>query len=243
MPRSKPHFKVRTTIANHEKMGSVWPDNDMLAMWVRLGVLAIERFADRTEDTFLVSDRELNLISGKGRADVARKSLEHLADISPISVERRGDVWRITIPNLRKKQGFKWNNSEEEDPSASPPAPTATPTTKRTRESEPASPSPLLNLLSKLPGKLDEKAAWLDAEFPLIEAEAERGSGSVKTLTIRYYRQYSKTPQAERKYFDFARRARIRAKASVLQAEGLNRNLPAAGEGEPQQDIGRLWGS
>jgi hypothetical protein len=46
MPRNVPHFKVMTSIMNHPKTTVMWGDNDSLAMWLRLGVLAIERFAD-----------------------------------------------------------------------------------------------------------------------------------------------------------------------------------------------------
>lgn len=102
-------------------------DNDLLALYVRLGMLAIERFADRTNDTFIVSDRELPRLTGKYRADVARTLLERLADVSPTCVERDGDVWRITIPNLAKKQGFaKRLNTLSVSPSSSSSTATST---------------------------------------------------------------------------------------------------------------------
>lgn len=105
MPRNQPpHFKVRTSIANHEKMKQVWADNDLLALWLRLGVHAIEVYADRTSDVFLVQDKQLPALTGCGRPDIARTWLRRLADVSPISAERDGHVWRIVWRNFAKKQ-------------------------------------------------------------------------------------------------------------------------------------------
>ena len=79
MPRNQaPHFKVRCSTRNHERTAAMYGDNDMLALWTRLGVLAIERYADRTSDHFEVHDRELTALTGKGRADIARRSLGRL---------------------------------------------------------------------------------------------------------------------------------------------------------------------
>jgi len=97
------------------------------------------------------------------------------------------------------------------------PTPTPTPNTLSSRESEPR--SPLLNLLSKLPGGEDEKQAFIEHTLPLIEAEVEDGNGSVKTLTIRYYRQYAKKPEAEREYFDWDRKQARLARMHELARE------------------------
>jgi hypothetical protein len=119
MPRTPPHFKVRCTVANHEKMAAVYADNDLFALWVRLGIKAVERFADRNGGTFIVHDSELDALTGKGRADVARRLLEHLADVSPISAQPSGYIWRITIPNFAEKQGFRKKNGSVMEVSAS----------------------------------------------------------------------------------------------------------------------------
>ena len=131
VPRSVPHFKILTSIMNHPKTTAMWGNNELLSMYVRLGVLAIERFADRSDNSFFVHDRELALITGKGRADVARKSLRYLADISPISVEHQGDVWLITFPNLAERQGFKRKNGKLRAP---PSTSTSTSTSKKRKE-------------------------------------------------------------------------------------------------------------
>jgi hypothetical protein len=113
---------------NHPKTTAMWGDNNLLAMYVRLGVLAIERFADRSDNSFLVHDRELALITGNGRADIARRSLQRLADLSPMSVERQGDVWLITFPNLAERQGFHRKNGKLRAP---PSTSTSTSTSKK----------------------------------------------------------------------------------------------------------------
>lgn len=110
------HFKVHCSVQNHEKTAAMAADNDLFALWVRLGILAVERFANKTDDSFIVSDRELPRLTGKYRADVARTLLRRLADVTPTSAEREGDVWRITIPNFSKKQMF----GRPDDPSVSP---------------------------------------------------------------------------------------------------------------------------
>ncbi len=110
MPRVKAHFKSHLSLGNHTKTAAMFADNDMLALWLRLGHLAMERRAARTADIFVVRDEELQGLTGKHRADVARKYLGRLADITPISVERRGDVWSIHWPNYAEKQGFDTKN-------------------------------------------------------------------------------------------------------------------------------------
>lgn len=223
MPRVTPHFKVHTSAMNHRKLASVWSDNRLLAIWVRLGVLGIERYADRTGDVFLVSDRELPAVTGCGRPDVARTWLSHLADVSPISVERDGDVWRITFPNFSKKQGFKQKNGAGKGCTSSSPSSSTTtksesggraggasgeparpPAQQRLDGTPEGAPQPLLNLLAKCPGETVEKAAWLRAEWPAIEANLDRdmvkdGADTedaksrrayLRSAVVRYYRHY-----------------------------------------------------
>lgn len=119
MPRSVPHFKVRLSIQNHEKMAAAFADNDMLAFWVRLGVKAVERFADRTGDTFLVHESELPFLTGTKRGDSARVVLNKLVSSSPLVANYQSPMWTIHIPNFSEKQGFKVKNGKASDVSAS----------------------------------------------------------------------------------------------------------------------------
>lgn len=74
----------------------------------------------------------------------------------------------------------------------------------------------LLNLLARYDGERDEKLAWLEHELPLIEAEAERGTGTVKSLSIRYYRSYLR---GERRFRGWAKRQAAEAAADAWQRE------------------------
>ena len=47
MPRRPPHFKVFASIQNHRHTLGLFDDDALLAMYVRAGILAIERYADR----------------------------------------------------------------------------------------------------------------------------------------------------------------------------------------------------
>jgi len=113
MPRSKPHFKAHTTIKAHRKMAAVYGDNDLLALWLRLGVEAIERYADRTGDSFLIHERELASLAGTKRRDSAEKLLLNLVKTSPILAQKSGETWRIRWPNFQRKQGFGQKNGVE----------------------------------------------------------------------------------------------------------------------------------
>lgn len=136
MARRPPHFKTMISIKNHDKMREVYGDNRLFALWHRLGIEAVARFADRTGDTFIVHDRELPGLTGLGRADVARTSLERLADVSPISATREGDVWRITFPNFAEKQGFGPKKGNETGEKGVPPSSSASSSFKK-EEPEP----------------------------------------------------------------------------------------------------------
>ena len=47
MPRVKPHAKIHCSLKNHRKTADAFSDNDLLATYVRLLLLGVERFADR----------------------------------------------------------------------------------------------------------------------------------------------------------------------------------------------------
>lgn len=119
------HFKVHCSIQNHVKTLGVFDDDALLAMYVRIGILAIERFADRHDDSFLVSARDLERLAGCRGVANARRKLGRLEANSPLTVCQEGAGYRLTIPNLRKKQGFQ---SEVVLKRTSSPTPTTTPT-------------------------------------------------------------------------------------------------------------------
>ena len=199
MPRTPPHFKIRTTIANHESMVGVFEDDALFAMWVRAGIAAVERYADRTGDRFLVNRLDLMRIAATQPYANAKRKLRRLVAATPLRLrcecaggplEGRcecGAIW-LEFPNFAKKQGFRSRNGTETEVSttttssttslrerAAPPAPRMLKVHPRP-SAEPAARkrSPLVNLLAREDGSAEEKRAWLAKELPLIEQLAER---------------------------------------------------------------------
>lgn len=129
------HFKVHCSIQNHRKTIGVYDDDALLAMYVRIGVMAIERFADRTGDSFLVSPRDLERLAGCRGVANARRKLGRLEATSPLTVCQEGAGYRLTVPNLRKKQGFQ-SEAVPKAVSKSTPSSTPTPTPTPTKERE-----------------------------------------------------------------------------------------------------------
>ena len=82
-------------------------------MWVRLGLLAIERFAAKTDDTFILREGELTAISGGRRRDKAERMLNELQSVSSISCRTVGNSFEIRFGKLAKKQGFTRDNYKE----------------------------------------------------------------------------------------------------------------------------------
>lgn len=132
MPRVKPHAKIHTSLRSHHKTAAMYSNNDLLSTYVRILTLAIERYADKTNDSFHIHDRELKDITGKGRIDVARKLLRSLAEVSPISARLEGDLWLISLPNFAKKQGFGPRNGKDGDTPQPQPQPLPLPRTDST---------------------------------------------------------------------------------------------------------------
>lgn len=79
-----------------------------------------------------------------------------------------------------------------------------------------AAASPLLNLLGKMEGEREEKALWLEAELPIMEAEADGDMKKLRSLVPRYYRRYLTHP--EREFREKAKRRREHAAAERWRA-------------------------
>ena len=117
MPRAKPHFKIFTTARNHRKLPA-YSDNALFALWARLGVEAIERFADRTGDVFILHEAELSGVAGGCSRLKSIRLLEKLTQCSPISFTVSGRSYSIHFPNLASKHGFKHQNGTLRSPNA-----------------------------------------------------------------------------------------------------------------------------
>lgn len=129
MPRRPPHFKVFASIQNHRKMVGVYDDDALLAMYVRAGIMAIERYADRTHDSFLVSRRDLMRVAATQPWANAQKKLHRLVAATPLRVRCEcaasplggrcecSGVW-LDFPNLAKKQFSRHGNGTETESSS-----------------------------------------------------------------------------------------------------------------------------
>lgn len=223
------HFKVHCSIQNHRRMIGVYDDDSLLAMFTRIGIMAVERYADKTGDSFICSGRDLERLAAcSGVANAIRK-LERLAAaggpalVRPTSgqalagtqptlggqghseatgrpvVGQKEAGYRLTFRNFAKKQGFVFRSNQSAMDSSTT---TTTTTTEREKsapsartqsdDSGPPDLSKLVRVLSRFDGEDDEKTAWLDAEFALIQAEAAADPNPKRLvpITIRYYRAY-----------------------------------------------------
>lgn len=101
-------------------------DNDVLACAVRLMAYLNTRWArdqldNEAAGSATVSIVDLMAITGKRRADVARKLAERLADVVSISIEHRGEVSLISWAKFPSFQKFDSRNGPETAPKS--PAP------------------------------------------------------------------------------------------------------------------------
>ena len=110
-----PHFKVLFSIQNHRKMLGVYEDDALLAMYVRAGVMALERYADRTGGRCFLANRDLERIAQTSPFPNACKRLDRLVAATPLEIRCRcagtplearcGCAgWELEFPNLSKKQ-------------------------------------------------------------------------------------------------------------------------------------------
>lgn len=203
-------FKVADSVLREE-----W-SNDTLATHVRLMAWLNQRWArDGIEHekagSAVIGGFDAMAITGVKRSHVALQRLASHPLVAGLTSARAAlvGVCQSSGALLENTQSptavlLEWSKFSEfqeygsRSPGSSCPVAAPSGTKPRKKENElptpsaPAGSSRLLNLLSKERGERDEKSAWLEHELPLIEAEAEAGNGTLKTLVIRYYRQYAK---------------------------------------------------
>jgi hypothetical protein len=161
------------SIQNHAKTPEVWTDDALLAMYLRFGVMALERYADRTDDEFLCSGLDLCRIANVEGVANARRKLGRLLAATPLEVEPEGGGYRASFPNLAKKQFRRREDGPDSRPSASA---TTTATKKKSSsrsEDPPRSTRPsdeAVEFASKFRASL--KARTPDAKMPSDSAYA-----------------------------------------------------------------------
>ncbi len=118
MAKTKAHFKLHTSIASHRNTAMTWVKLEDRAIYAELGRLSIVKYAAKTNDTFWISSAELmgvtccqspSAAASRVRAWVRRgeAGAKSLGGDFPVTIEQVGVGWRVTIRNLRKKQGFE----------------------------------------------------------------------------------------------------------------------------------------
>lgn len=110
MPRVKPHTKIHLSAKSHRKTAELWQDNDLLACWVRLLDVAMERYAAKNDNVVILNRTQVIEITGKKRFDSAKKLLDYLASTSPVVVEYLGSTVQVHVPKFAEKQGIGRKN-------------------------------------------------------------------------------------------------------------------------------------
>lgn len=229
MSRTKPHVKIHLSVADHRKTSAVWADPKMRGMLVELWRKSGEKYAARRDNWVPLRPTDRMEIAGEtdlSRADVAVKSL---CSRLGYAVKRFSNRWEVEVRKFSKKQGYESKElqqySSDEEKELQPPNPKQKqkPIPKQSERepaarARPSGPGPLVNALANLEGDPDEKSAWLESEFPLIQAEAESDPkpGRIVPLTIRFYRQYLK---GERKYRNWAAKQETRRRIAEHEAK------------------------
>ena len=108
MPRRKgpPYFKLYTSLPNHRKTHEFAADPLLLGVYCNIGMMAIERFAPRTGDSFLCSGLDLQRLAGCQGVANARRRLGRLEAMGGPQLSQEGAGWRLTLANLAKRQGL-----------------------------------------------------------------------------------------------------------------------------------------
>jgi hypothetical protein len=149
----KRYFKVHTSIQNHRK-ADFWTDPMLRGMWVAIGVLAVERYADRTDDRFLLSSGDLLSVTGATTIQGARSRMARLEAQSTLTITLKAPWYEAHLPNFAKKHNFgefsRTNRKHHSDSDSyadskggeePPPAPPSKPSEKA-EKSRGASPPP-----------------------------------------------------------------------------------------------------
>lgn len=95
----------------HRKTAAVWADNDCMATYARLLVMAMEQYAAKRDGVVRLTPPDLLAATGRRRRDYALLTLSKLVAMSPLSLSCVGADCLVTIPNYARKQGIGGQNS------------------------------------------------------------------------------------------------------------------------------------
>lgn len=132
MPRLPGHLKVYTSLLSDPAMFAVVNDNDLLATWVRIGLLAIRNYADRHGDSFMASRRDLEWLTGCRRGANPERRLGRIVATGALTYSQEGAGFRLTVRKFAESQFPNRTNGSVSD---SPTTTTTTTTTATTTKS------------------------------------------------------------------------------------------------------------
>jgi hypothetical protein len=217
MPRVRPHFKAHTSISHHRKMSEVFPDNDLLALWLRLGVLAIERYAAKSGDVLRVHRSELSALCGGKRRDKAEVTLKLLASKLELTLNKHGEYFEIEWRNLSIKQGFAPKNGRRiENPN------TNTNTNTVVESDECLLPAEFVEQLRQVrPGGVlfskEQVENWFERKLPIMKA---RGIKNFKRAASNWWNRASKREVEEAtNWVEMRRLEKVKRSTKNKQAE------------------------
>ena len=82
--RKPPHVKISVNIANHPKTAGFANDPLLLGIYCNIGIMAVDRWASKTDDSFLCSGLDLQRLAGcQGVANAKRRQGQREARPGP----------------------------------------------------------------------------------------------------------------------------------------------------------------
>lgn len=247
MAKVRNHLKIHLTTQNHQKYAHVFADLEGRAVIWGLWLVAWRAYAGKTDNWVTLTHADLMWISGRSQVKSALKLVRTWCEVMSYSVQVHGEVVKIQIRNLAKKQGMSKLTAPLFGTDCHP-SEFRVPSSEVREEEEqdlrfaqilsvtaPPSAPRLVNLLAREPGSVEEKTAWAIENEPVILAEAEAAfprdakarSAKVRSTTLRWWRAHRRreskaAPKPEAKAWDSS--SYDQAKAAV-EAESQDARL------------------
>lgn len=232
MARTRPFVKIHLSVADHRKTAAVWADPRMRGMLVELWRKACEKYAGHLGDRVMLKPTDRMEIAGTTDQREADEAVSSLCRALKYRLTRHPNRWEAHIRKFSKKQGFESKELDKNStttPASETPIPklrnSETPNAESAPPEAPSAPHgnpwPLLNAIATYEGEQDEKRAWLEHEYPLIQAETDAGGNPkrIVSIAIRYYRNYLK---GERQFKNWAAKQETARRMAEHEARCLD---------------------
>jgi len=239
--RQRPHVKVHLSWMTHPHYAAAFADYEVRAIVLGVWMIAAQAHASATDDLVTLNPGLICSVTGRQQLRSALPALCRACASMQWTITRHIAGVTIHVRNFSKKQGFtpqlrsgvrvaphdsaslrrteepsteepsQRREEKSERPAAEPAGTHPDPPPGPIAEVEPW--RPLLNLMAKLEGAPDEKAAWLEANWDHLQAEAEARqligkAATPKSLLFGFYRVYLRNGSREFRDADKKRRER-----------------------------------